>query len=96
MAGSVCHASCPWPSSTTPPGHLALYKSMAGKRFQAILLPGGVLPAEFAYPPLLDALGDDVDGRAKELEMYAADAPPTNYTLQTEIDDPKQIEIVGK
>jgi pimeloyl-ACP methyl ester carboxylesterase len=64
----------------------AVYMLMPAKRFQAIFLPGGVLPAEFAYPALLDALGDDVDGRAKELEMYATDAPLPDYTLQNEID----------
>ena len=49
---------------------------MRDKRFQVILLPGGVLPAELAYPALLDALGDDVDRRAKELEMYAGRSSP--------------------
>src|SRR5439155_21378730 len=58
---------------------------MREKRFQAIFLPGGVLPAELAYPALLDVLGDDVDARPKELEIYATDAPPPDYTLQTEI-----------
>jgi pimeloyl-ACP methyl ester carboxylesterase len=60
--------------------------AVTDKRFQVILLPGGVLPAELAYPALLAACGDDVDGRPKELEMYATDAPLPNYTLQNEID----------
>lgn len=59
---------------------------MAQKRFQVILLPGGVLPAELAYPALLAAAGDETDGRPKELEMYATEAPPPDYTLQNEID----------
>ncbi len=59
---------------------------MSGRRFQVILLPGGVLPAELAYPALLAAAGEDVDGRPKELEMYATDSPPPRYTLQYEID----------
>lgn len=53
---------------------------------QAILLPGGVMPATLAYGALLDALGDDVQAVAKELEMYAESAPPAGYTLQHEID----------
>jgi pimeloyl-ACP methyl ester carboxylesterase len=53
---------------------------------QAILLPGGVMPAELAYGALLAALGDDVQAVAKELEIYADPAPPAGYTLQYETD----------
>jgi pimeloyl-ACP methyl ester carboxylesterase len=53
---------------------------------QAILLPGGVMPAELAYRALLDALGDDVQAVAKELEIYADAAPPAGYTLRHETD----------
>jgi pimeloyl-ACP methyl ester carboxylesterase len=59
---------------------------LSQKRFHVVLLPGGVLPAELAYPALLEALGDDVDGRPKELEIYATDEPPADYSLQTEVD----------
>ena len=52
---------------------------------QAILLPGIVLPAGLAYPALLDALGDGVEARAKELEVYADKEPPTDYGLETEL-----------
>ncbi len=52
----------------------------------AILLPGGVMPAELAYGALLAALGDDVQAVAKELEIYADATPPAGYTLQHEID----------
>jgi pimeloyl-ACP methyl ester carboxylesterase len=53
---------------------------------QAILLPGGVMPAALAYGALLEALGDDVQAVAKELELYAESPPPAGYTLQHEID----------
>lgn len=53
---------------------------------QAILLPGGVMPAELAYGALLEALGDDVHAVAKDLEMYADSTPPPDYTLKHEID----------
>ena len=53
---------------------------------QVILLPGGVMPANLAYEPLIAALGDDVDAIPKELEMYAGPEPPPGYTLQNEID----------
>jgi hypothetical protein len=42
---------------------------------KAILLPGIVLPAQLAYPALLEALGEGVDARAKELEVYADFGP---------------------
>jgi pimeloyl-ACP methyl ester carboxylesterase len=53
---------------------------------QAILLPGGVLPAELAYGALLEALGDEVDAVPKELEVYAGEEPPADYTLDFEIE----------
>jgi len=55
-------------------------------RFCAILLPGGILPAEVAYPGLIAALGPDVDARYKEFELYAGDAPPPGWGLDTEVE----------
>ena len=51
-----------------------------------LLVPGSVLPAELAYPALIDVLGDEVDARFKELEVYAADQPPPGYGLEIEMD----------
>ena len=56
-----------------------------GARPQVILLPGAVLPADLAYGALLEALGDEVEVVAKELEVYAGDEPPSNYSLDVEI-----------
>ncbi len=53
---------------------------------RALLLPGGVLPAELAYGALLAALDPDVEAVAKDLEVYAADQPPDGYTLDHEIE----------
>src|SRR6266849_719989 len=53
---------------------------------QTILLPGGVMPADLAYGALLEALDDDVEAIAKELEVYAGPEPPPGYTLDHEID----------
>jgi pimeloyl-ACP methyl ester carboxylesterase len=58
----------------------------ATKRFSAILLPGSVLPAEFAFPDLVMALGEQVDARPKELEVYASDSPPQDFGLETEVE----------
>src|SRR5260370_10439097 len=44
------------------------------------------MPAELAYGALLDALGDDVEAIAKDLEIYAGPEPPRNYSLDIEID----------
>ena len=51
-----------------------------------MLLPGGVLPAEPAYAALLAALDESVDAVAKDLEVYAGEEPPTDYTLEAELD----------
>ncbi len=59
---------------------------MQDERFQAILLPGGVMPAELAYPDLVRALGPDVDARFKEHELYASTEPPTGWGLETEVE----------
>ena len=42
------------------------------------------MPAEPAYAALLASLGDRVDGVAKDLEVYAGDQPPPDYSLGTE------------
>jgi hypothetical protein len=52
---------------------------------RVMLLPGGVMPGSLAYATLLPELGDDVDAVVKELEVYAGDAPPSGYGLETEI-----------
>jgi pimeloyl-ACP methyl ester carboxylesterase len=58
---------------------------MPQQRRQVVLLPGGVMPAGPAYAALLAELGPEVDARPKELEVYAADTPPLDYSLATEV-----------
>jgi pimeloyl-ACP methyl ester carboxylesterase len=50
-----------------------------------ILLPGAVLPADLAYDALVEVLGDEAEVVAKDLEVYAGDAPPGDYSLDTEV-----------
>jgi pimeloyl-ACP methyl ester carboxylesterase len=50
-----------------------------------VLLPGGVLPAEPAYTALLGALGGRVDAATKDLEVYAGEEPPLDFSLDTEV-----------
>jgi pimeloyl-ACP methyl ester carboxylesterase len=49
-------------------------------------LPGGVTPVAASYAPLLEVLGDKIDPLLKELEVYAADAPPDEYSMAMEVD----------
>ena len=53
---------------------------------RTILIPGSVLPAQAAYGGLIAALGPDVEAIAKDLELYTADEPPADWTLDTEIE----------
>lgn len=52
---------------------------------RVILLPGAVTPGDVAYGTLIDSLGDQVEALAKELELYAGEEPPADYSLDTEV-----------
>lgn len=52
---------------------------------RVLLLPGSVLPAELAYGALIAALGPRADAVAKDLEVYASESPPADYSLDTEV-----------
>jgi pimeloyl-ACP methyl ester carboxylesterase len=54
-------------------------------RSRVILLPGGVMPVGPAYDGLLSELGPDIDAHAKDLEIYAADVPPPDFSLALEV-----------
>jgi pimeloyl-ACP methyl ester carboxylesterase len=54
--------------------------------YSVVLLPGSVVPAEQAYAALLQELGARVDAVAKDLEVYAGDQPPPDYSLDTEVE----------
>lgn len=49
------------------------------------MLPGGVLPAEFAYKELIPHLAPEAKVVAKELEIYSTPAPPGDFSLDVEI-----------
>ena len=53
---------------------------------RVLMLPGGVLPADLAYAGLIDALGDDADAVAKDLELYRSEQPPPGWDLGHEVD----------
>ena len=52
---------------------------------RVILLPGSILPADLAYGVLIDALDDEVEAVAKDLEVYAGDEPAGDYSLHDEV-----------
>lgn len=51
----------------------------------AVLLPGILMPAIMRYAPLIGALGPEVRAVPKELEVYAHDAPPDDYSVASEL-----------
>lgn len=50
-----------------------------------IALPGGVMPAALRYAPLKSALNGEVELHVKDLEVYATDAPPPDYSVDVEV-----------
>jgi pimeloyl-ACP methyl ester carboxylesterase len=55
-------------------------------RHCALFLPGSIMLAAPAYAGLIEALGGDVDARAKDLELYATPSPPSDYSLELEVE----------
>jgi pimeloyl-ACP methyl ester carboxylesterase len=51
-----------------------------------LFLPGIVMPAALRYAPLIKGLGNSVQALVKELEVYAAAAPPAGYAIADEVD----------
>jgi len=51
-----------------------------------LFLPGIILPASIRYQPLLGVLGGRVRAVTKDLEVYAADAPPPGHSIRMETD----------
>lgn len=55
------------------------------ERIPVIFLPGIIMPAALRYAPLLRELGDSVNAVTKDLEVYATDSPPENYSIEDEV-----------
>ena len=49
-----------------------------------LFVPGGIMPSELAYGPLLAVVGSEIRPLVKDLEVYATDVPPPDYGLQLE------------
>lgn len=52
---------------------------------QVICLPGSVAPAAQRYGPLKAHVGDRAELHLKDLEVYAGDAPPSDYSVEMEL-----------
>jgi pimeloyl-ACP methyl ester carboxylesterase/ketosteroid isomerase-like protein len=53
---------------------------------QVIALPGGVMPAAQRYAPLAARVGDVAQLHTKDLEVYAGEEPPPNYSIEQEVE----------
>lgn len=51
-----------------------------------VFVPGGVTPVGPSYAPLLQELGDEIKPLLRDLEVYAADEPPADYSMGLEVD----------
>jgi pimeloyl-ACP methyl ester carboxylesterase len=58
--------------------------AMTDKLPKVLLVPGGVNPGAVTYGPLLRILDGNARCTVKELDVYAADAPPPDYTIESE------------
>jgi pimeloyl-ACP methyl ester carboxylesterase len=56
-----------------------------------VFLPGGVTPVALSYAPLLEELGEEISPLLKDLEVYAFDKPPGDYSLQLEVDSLERV-----
>jgi len=59
---------------------------MASVPLPVVFVPGGVTPVALSYAPLLDELDGEILPLLKDLEVYAEDAPPAEYSIQLEVD----------
>ncbi len=53
---------------------------------RVMLIPGTIAPAQMTYEALLRVLDGEVEPLLKDLEVYAGEAPPPDYTLDTEVE----------
>src|SRR5262245_48613864 len=57
---------------------------MLGAMFDAIFVPGVIAPAAVRYAALVEQL-PDANVRLADLALYAGDAPPAGYSIDTEV-----------
>jgi hypothetical protein len=65
-------------------------KLTSNGRPPVMFLPGAINPAAVTYGPLLEVLKDEIRPLLKDLEVYAADTLPPEYSLEWEIEGIKR------
>jgi pimeloyl-ACP methyl ester carboxylesterase len=70
---------------------MTMDKHSSNEKPAVLFVPGGVMPAELAYGPLLRVIGDKIQPILKELEVYATDAPPPGYGLELEVEGIRRV-----
>lgn len=55
-------------------------------KHQVVCVPGSVAPAAQRYAPLVAHAGNVGDFHMKDLEVYREDAPPSDYSIDQELD----------
>lgn len=66
------------------------HSSLVRMNPRVMLIPGTIAPADMTYQALLDVLGSDIEPLLKDLEVYRDEAPPSDYTLDTEVEGIRQ------
>ena len=61
-------------------------KKATNEKPPVMFVPGGVMPADLSYGPLLSVVGDQIRPILKDLELYANDVPPPDYGLGIEVE----------
>jgi pimeloyl-ACP methyl ester carboxylesterase len=51
-----------------------------------MFIPGTIAPADYTFAQLLEVLGDEIEPLLKDLEVYAGDVPPSDYSIDTEVE----------
>lgn len=59
---------------------------VTSKKIPLILVPGGMMPGQYRYAALIEALGSDVEAVVKELEVYAGPSVSEHYSVDTEVE----------
>ncbi len=70
---------------------MAMNKLSSSEKPPVIFVPGGIMPAELAYGPLLAVIGDQIRPFPKELEVYASETPPPEYSLELEAEGIRRV-----
>ncbi len=56
-----------------------------------VVFVSGITPAEIIYAPLLGVIGDEIQAHLKELEVFAEETPPPDYSFAAEVEGIKRV-----